>query len=152
MQKFVIDIQELKVAVDIVVLSKQNDTTYVLLIKRKYAPFEAKWALPGGFVKNDEDLDEAAIRELKEESGFETFTAIEQIKTFGKVDRDPRRRVISIAYLIVSEELPTLHPEEDASNDTNDAKWFKLNEIPYPLAFDHEEILKKALEKFDSIN
>lgn len=148
MKKFVIDLQELKVAVDIVVISEQKNASYLLLIKRKYAPFENQWAIPGGFVRDHEELEAAALRELEEETGFKTAKHIQQIQAFGKVDRDPRKRVISIAYLIVTDELSNLNPEKGADNDTTEAQWFNLNELPLPLAFDHDEILKEALKKY----
>jgi len=151
MQKFIIDIQELKVAVDIVVISKEKDEKYLLLIKRKYTPFEGKWAIPGGFVNNHEELEEAALRELKEETGFTKVKELVQVETFGKVNRDPRKRVISIVYLIISEDKPALKPSKGEDNDTTEAKWFKLAEIPYPLAFDHDQIVKKTLNKFNII-
>ncbi len=152
MKQFVIDIQEVRVAVDIVVISKQQNGEYVLLMERKYAPFEGQWALPGGFVKNDESLEDAALRELREETGFDKVTKLEQVKTFGKVDRDPRKRVISIAYLIVSDNIEDPHPDFDIEdNDTRGAKWFKIDEIPHPLAFDHDQIFEEALAKYRTI-
>jgi len=148
MKKFVIDLQELKVAVDIIVVSEQKDASYLLLIKRKYAPFEGQWAIPGGFVHDHEELEEAAIRELEEETGFKTAKHIEQIQAFGKVNRDPRKRVISIAYLIVTDELADLSPEAGENNDTTEAQWFDLKKLPLPLAFDHDQIIEVALKKY----
>jgi len=146
-QSFTIDIQELKVAVDIVVIAELNKEQYVLLIKRKYEPFAGQWAIPGGFVKNDESLEDAALRELKEETGFTEVNKVEQLRTYGEVNRDPRKRVISIVYVITTKQLKNLKPQEGADNDTVDAKWFKLDQIPQPLAFDHDIILKDALAK-----
>ncbi len=151
MQQFVIDTQELKVAVDIVVISEQGDDRYILLIKRKYEPFAGQYAIPGGFVNNDEELETAALRELQEETGVEAVTNLEQIATFGKVNRDPRKRVISIVYLAIINELPELLPAPGADNDTTDAVWIRLEDVQYPLAFDHDEIVKKALEKYSQI-
>ncbi len=150
MKKFVIDLQELKVAVDIVVISEQKDAKYLLLIKRKYAPFEGQWAIPGGFVHDHEELEDAALRELEEETGFKTAKHIEQIQAFGKVNRDPRKRVVSIAYLIVTDELSDLKPQDGADNDTTEAEWFDLNKLPKPLAFDHDQILEVALKKYNA--
>ena len=114
----------------------------VLLIERKKEPFRGKWALPGGFVEMDEPLEEAALRELEEETGIrEVF--IEQLYTFGQPGRDPRGRVISVAYYaLVNLEQ---HPVE-AATDARSVEWFTLDDIP-PLAFDHRQILDLAIER-----
>ena len=130
--------QEIAITVDSVVLSNTNNSFKVLLIKRKKDPFKDQWALPGGFIEEGEDLEQAAMRELLEETGVK-IESMEQIRAFGKPGRDPRGRMISIAFLsrIFSEE--TLKPGDDAK----DAAWFDLNELP-ELAFDHEEIIAAA--------
>lgn len=111
----------------------------VLLIKRGHDPFGGCWALPGGFVEMDEDLETAALRELEEETGV-TNVFIEQLYTFGSPERDPRGRVISVAYFaLVSLER---HPVT-ANTDAQDANWFALDELP-PLAFDHAQVLAVA--------
>jgi 8-oxo-dGTP diphosphatase len=114
----------------------------VLLIQRAHDPHKGDWALPGGFVDMDEDLDTAARRELEEETGV-TNVFIEQLYTFGAPERDPRGRVISIAYyaLVNLSEHP-VHPASDADK----AEWFKITELP-KLAFDHEVILKMAINR-----
>ncbi len=113
----------------------------ILLIQRKYKPFKNTWALPGGFVGDKESLEEAALRELKEESGFKDDPFLEQLYTFGQVERDPRGRIISVAYygLVNTTELT-------ASTDAIDAKWLSINNLPV-LAFDHLEIINKGLER-----
>lgn len=130
--------QEIAITVDSVVLSNTNNKFKVLLIKRKKDPFKDQWALPGGFIEEGEDLEQAARRELLEETGVK-IESMEQIRAFGKPGRDPRGRMISIAFLsrIFSEEA--LNPGDDAK----DAAWFDLNELP-DLAFDHEEIIAAA--------
>ncbi len=115
----------------------------VLLIERAKDPFKAFWALPGGFVEMDESLEEAARRELQEETGL-TNIFLEQLYTFGKPDRDPRGRVISVAYfaLINPEQYPTPVADSDASN----VQWHPVNELP-SLAFDHQKIFETALTR-----
>jgi 8-oxo-dGTP diphosphatase len=111
---------------------------YVLLVRRRRPPFEGCWALPGGFVDIDEDLDTAALRELEEETGL-TSIALEQLHTFGAVDRDPRERVISVAYFGLVAGLPALRAGDDAA----DARWIPLDDLP-PVAFDHAAIIERA--------
>lgn len=126
--------------VDCVVFGFDEEELKVLLIRRGLAPFLGKWALPGGFVRVEETVDEAARRELEEETGLsEVF--LEQLYTFGSVRRDPRERVVSVAYysLVKLSE----HPATGAS-DASDALWYPVAKVP-PLAFDHEEILATAL-------
>ena len=114
----------------------------VMLIERDLPPFEGEWALPGGFVHLDETLDEAARRELQEETGL-TEIYLEQLYTFGALDRDPRERVVSVAYYALVN--PTGHKVE-ASTDARRAAWFSVTKLP-SLAFDHAVILETALER-----
>ena len=112
----------------------------ILLIQRKLEPFKGKWALPGGFVQMDETLEEAAIRELSEETGLSNIY-LEQLGTFGAIDRDPRDRIITVAYLaLVKMNDLILRADTDAS----DAAWFAFNDYP-DLAFDHKKILEMAI-------
>ena len=129
--------QEIAVTVDAVVLNNQNNKPKVLLIKRKNDPFENKWAIPGGFLEKDENLEYGAKRELEEETGLKIDTLI-QLKTYGGVDRDPRGRTISIAFIVITQQQ-----EVKAADDAVKAKWFNLHELP-SLAFDHSEILEDA--------
>jgi len=135
--------QNIKVAVDAVVFGYfENRELHILLIKRNIEPFLYSWALPGGLVKNEETLEEAISRELHEETGVNT-TFIEQLYTFGELNRDPRNRVISVAYLgLVNPKSYDLK----ASTDASDAQWFSINNLPN-LAFDHLTIVTKALER-----
>lgn len=113
-----------------------------MLIQRGLPPFEGKWALPGGFVRVDETLDEAASRELEEETGLRKIF-LEQLYTFSAVDRDPRERVISVAYYA----LVNLRDHQvQAATDARDAAWFGVHDVP-SLAFDHAGILRTALER-----
>ena len=135
--------QNIKTAVDAVVFGYfENRELHILLIKRNIEPFLNSWALPGGLVKNEETLEEAISRELNEETGIIT-TFIEQLYTFGELNRDPRNRVISVAYLgLVNPKSYNLK----ASTDASDAQWFSINNLPN-LAFDHLTIVTKALER-----
>jgi 8-oxo-dGTP diphosphatase len=128
--------------VDAVVFGFDEGELKVLLIKRGIAPFKGKWALPGGFVRLDETLDAAVRRELSEEAGLENVF-LEQLYTFGAVDRDPRERVVSVAYYA----LVALagHAAQGAS-DATDAAWFPVAEVP-ALAFDHADILATGLAR-----
>jgi len=114
----------------------------VLLIERGLPPFDGEWALPGGFVHVDETLEEAARRELKEETGLEKLF-LEQLYTFSGLDRDPRERVISVAYYAL---VNLADHRVQAATDARKAAWFSVDDIP-SLAFDHSEILDAALAR-----
>ncbi|TBW29120.1 NUDIX hydrolase [Gramella sp. KN1008] len=132
--------QKIAVTVDSVVFCNSNNKFKVLLIKRKNDPFKEQWALPGGFVEEDEDLETAAKRELKEETGVKV-ASMEQVQAFGKPGRDPRGRTISIAFLsrIFCEE------ELTAADDASEARWFNIEKLHgMDLAFDHDEIINVA--------
>jgi 8-oxo-dGTP diphosphatase len=128
--------------VDCVVFGLDDKELKVMLIQRALAPFEGKWALPGGFVRPDETLDAAARRELEEETGLRKVF-LEQLYTFGAVQRDPRERVVSVAYYA----LVNLRDHQvHASTDARDAGWFGVHDVP-SLAFDHADILHMALDR-----
>ncbi|MFK7790771.1 MAG: NUDIX domain-containing protein [Phycisphaeraceae bacterium] len=128
--------------VDIVVFALDEDGLQVMLIERDIAPFEGRWAIPGGFVRVDEALDEAARRELQEETGLRDIY-LEQLYTFGGIRRDPRERVVTVAYYA----LVNLQGHDvKASTDARNAAWFTIDELP-DLAFDHEKIVDTALER-----
>jgi len=134
--------QSIKLTVDAVVFGYEEGNISVLLIKRKYEPFKGKWAIPGGFIENDESLEEAVERELFEETGIK-INYLEQLYTFGKPDRDPRGRVVSIAYFgLVRPNAFKIY----ASTDAEQVQWYNINELP-KLSFDHKEILKTAIER-----
>ena len=135
--------QDIKVSVDAIVFGyNQENGISVLLIKRKIPPFKDEWALPGGFVRDEETLEEAVERELSEEAGV-SIDYLEQLFTFGKPDRDPRMRVLSVSYfgLVKSSDFSLF-----ASTDAAEAAWFNIYQLP-DLAFDHKEIVEKAIAR-----
>ena len=128
--------------VDGVVFGLDEKDLKVLLIQRDIPPYEGKWALPGGFVRVSETVDEAAKRELREETGLEKVF-LEQLYTFGDVHRDPRERVVTVAYYA----LVNLGDHKiKASTDARKAAWFSLDDLP-ELAFDHNRIIDVALQR-----
>ena len=130
------------VTVDCVVFGLDDEDLKVLLIRRDLPPFEDRWALPGGFVRLDETLDEAARRELQEETSLERVF-LEQLYTFGGIDRDPRERVITVAYYAL---VRLSDHRVQAATDARDAVWFAMDDLP-PLAFDHDQILATAHQR-----
>ena len=131
------------VTVDVVVFGYDGgDRLRLLLIQRGGEPFRGQWALPGGFVDMDEDLETAALRELEEETGVRDLF-VEQLFTFGAPGRDPRGRVISVAYfaLVNLQDHPAV-----AASDADRAEWYRLDELPI-LAFDHAEIIRMAEQR-----
>ncbi len=126
--------------VDCVVFGYSAGNLKVLLIQRDNEPFAGMWALPGGFVNMKENLDDAARRELREETGISDLF-LEQLYTFSAIKRDPRERVISVAYYALVNQISHL---PQAASDARNAAWFSLDNLS-PLAFDHDEILKMAL-------
>ena len=134
----------IKIAVDAIVFGySKQDGVSVLLIKRKYDPFKNKWAIPGGFVREDESLEEAVQRELLEETGIQ-LNYLEQLYSFGDPKRDPRQRIITVAYFGLVKS--SLFQRLKASTDAADARWFNIKKLPV-LAFDHGQILQKAIER-----
>ncbi|NCN86792.1 NUDIX hydrolase [archaeon] len=130
------------VTVDTVIFTVRNDSLQVLLVKRGVEPFKGNWAIPGGFVKLDESLEDAAKRELKEETGVKDVY-LEQLYTFGEIKRDPRGRVITVSYLaLINSDKIVLTP----STDVNEAKWFNVKHLP-EFGFDHRKILNYALKR-----
>lgn len=135
----------MKLAVDIVLFGYVEKDLKVLLIKRSYEPFENQWAFPGGFVLAEETLEEAVSRKLKEETDIsEAYT--EQLYTFGAVQRDPRQRVVSVAY------YGLIKPEQAAIHSTyyaNEIRWFSVSKLP-KLAFDHQTIFDAAYQRLQA--
>lgn len=142
---FTYDYPRPALAVDCVVFGLRASSLVVLLVRRGVPPFEGSWALPGGFVRLDETLDRAAERELVEESGLKV-AYLEQLYTFSALDRDPRERVVSVAYFALVN--PVEHRLQ-AGSDAASAAWFDVREAP-ALAFDHRHILEVALERLRS--
>jgi 8-oxo-dGTP diphosphatase len=131
----------MQVTVDVVIFTIQQGVLKVLLVKRLIDPFIGQFAIPGGFVLEDEDLEQAALRELREETGV-SDVYLEQLYTFGKPDRDPRGRVVTVAYFA----LISADRELKAGTDAAAAAWFPMDDLPR-LAFDHAAILDYALER-----
>ena len=131
------------VTVDAVVFAVSPGKTEVLLVRRKNEPYKGLWAVPGGFVEMDEELEDAVARELAEETGM-TGVRLEQLRTFGKCGRDPRGRQISIAF------TGTITEGQDrvrAGDDAVEAEWFDIAKLPECLAFDHEEMIQAGIER-----
>ena len=126
--------------VDFTVFREMSDQVQVLLIQRGRAPFEGCWALPGGFINLDESLEESAARELEEETGL-VIPDMEQVRTYGDPDRDPRGRVISVAYAALLTD--STDPPLRAGSDAGAARWFFITDLP-ELAFDHQQIIQDA--------
>ncbi len=136
------DYTQPSVTADVVIFNIVDGKLKVLLIKRGVKPFRGSWAIPGGFVREDEDLFSAAERELYEETGVEN-SYLEQLYTFGDTGRDPRGRVISVAYMALARNSEV---ELKASSDASDVKWFDIEDLP-DLAFDHKKIFDYALKR-----
>lgn len=135
------------VTVDVTLFTIREDVLCALAVRRGVSPYRGRWALPGGFVHEDEDLADAALRELAEETGLDALPVhLEQLATYGQPRRDPRMRVVSVAYLALAAELPEPTPGTDAA----DACWLPVDELfegSRRLAFDHERILADGLER-----
>ncbi|RZJ71262.1 NUDIX domain-containing protein [Flavobacterium sp.] len=136
--------QNIKIAVDAIIFGYEKNNLFVLLIKQKSGPFSGVWCLPGGFVLDSESLTQAVERELLEETGV-SVNYLEQLYTFGDLGRDPRQRVISVAYfgLVDPSKLSLV---EKTDTDAEDAHWFAVNELP-KLGYDHSQIVQTALER-----
>jgi len=127
------------VTADCIVITKETEPK-VLLIQRGNEPYKGCWAFPGGFMGMDETTEECAIRELEEETGL-VVSHVQQIGAYSKVDRDPRGRTITIAYLALIDSPVPIKGQDDAAS----AQWFPLSTLP-PLAFDHAEIMRDAVK------
>lgn len=130
------------VTVDVIIFTLNGGNLQVLLIRRGLPPFEGMWAIPGGFVRIDESIEGAAMRELEEETGV-CDVYLEQLYTFGDLGRDPRGRVITVAYFAL---VPTDAVQPHAGHDASDARWWSVYDLP-SLAFDHADILSYALQR-----
>jgi len=143
MGKYVYDYPRPALTVDIVVFTLRDNHLQVLLIQRGAEPFKDMWALPGGFVQMSEALETAALRELEEETGVQD-AYLEQLYTYGDPQRDPRGRVVSVAYFSLIPSSNTVRPERDS--DAASANWFPVDNLP-TLAFDHAEIIAYATRR-----
>ena len=129
------------VTADCIVITREAEPK-VLLIQRGNPPFKGAWAFPGGFMNMDETTEQCAIRELEEETGLQV-TELHQIGAYSKVDRDPRGRTITVAYLVLVDEPVAVTGQDDAAK----AKWLPVDALP-PLAFDHEDIMRDAINAY----
>ena len=129
------------VTADCIVITKEAEPK-VLLIERGDKPFKGCWAFPGGFMNMDETTEQCAIRELEEETGLK-IGEVRQIGAYSKVDRDPRGRTITVAYLVIVDEPMAVKGRDDAAK----AQWFPLSALP-ELAFDHADIMRDAIKKY----
>lgn len=134
-------VSKIFVTVDIALLKVIETNYFILLIKRKNEPFKDKWALPGGFVDENEALEVAAMRELLEETSIKCLN-LAQVGAYGKPNRDPRGHMVSIAYM--GEVASSV--EGKAADDAKELAWFKITEIP-DLAFDHLDIINDVLKQ-----
>ena len=133
------------VTVDAAVFGLFRDGARLLLIRRKHDPYKGCWAIPGGFIEMDEELEAAAARELAEETGL-TGVRLEQMRTYGTVGRDPRGRLITVVFMGIVEEKQAA--EVKAGDDAAEAEWFAIDALPREMAFDHDEITRFAIQRF----
>jgi 8-oxo-dGTP diphosphatase len=141
--KYIYDWPRPMVTVDAVVFSLSGGKTQVLLVNRGREPYKGKWAVPGGFVEIDEELEDAVARELAEETGL-TGVQLEQMHTFGKCGRDPRGRQISVAFTGIA---TAGQNKIRAGDDAAKAKWFDIDELPEDMALDHDEMIRCGIER-----
>ena len=132
------------VTADCVVITREKEPK-VLLIQRGNEPFKGQWAFPGGFMNMDETTEQCAVRELEEETSLKV-TEIKQIGAYSKVNRDPRGRTVTVAYLAIIDKVEAVRGLDDAAK----AQWFPLSNLP-KLAFDHEEIMADANKLYLSL-
>jgi len=143
-KKYVYEWPRAMVSVDAAVFAFCGRRTKLLMIRRGREPFKGKWALPGGYVGMEEELQDAAARELEEETCLKGIE-LEQMHTFGKCGRDPRGRQITIVYMGI---IPKGCPKVSAGDDAAKAKWFDIDDLPEELAFDHDEVTRFAIARF----
>ena len=141
--KYIYDWPRPMVTVDAVVFTFSGDEIKVLLINRKNEPFKGQWAVPGGFVDINEELEDAVARELAEETGLRGVQ-LEQMHTFGTVGRDPRGRQISIAFMGIATKG---QDKIKAGDDAAKTQWFDIEKLPKDLAFDHDEMVRCGIER-----
>ncbi len=141
--KYTYDWPRPMVTVDAAVFRYTDGRIELLLIRRKNEPYKGRWAIPGGFVDMDEELEDAVVRELAEETGL-TGIHLEQMHTFGTIGRDPRGRQITIVFMGIANERQA---GVKAGDDAAEAKWFDIKNLPDDMAFDHNRVAKFAIEK-----
>jgi 8-oxo-dGTP diphosphatase len=141
--KYIYDWPRPMVTVDAAVFAFFKNEAKLLLINRANEPFKGKWALPGGFVNIDEELEDAVVRELQEETGL-TGVHLEQMHTFGRCGRDPRGRQITIVFMGIATKG---QDKIKAGDDAAKARWFDLKKLPKDMAFDHNEVVAFGIRK-----
>ena len=142
-RKYIYDWPRPTVSADAVVFTFSRNKAKLLLVNRRYEPFKDQWALPGGFVGIDEELEDAVARELEEETGM-VDVRLEQMRAFGKCGRDPRARQITIAFMgIATKGQNKIRAGDDAAK----VRWFDIEKLPKDMGFDHEEIAEFAIRK-----
>ena len=144
-QRYTYDYPRPAVTVDVILFAFQNDTLTVLLVRRTNDPYAGKWALPGGFIGEHEDIYDAALRELKEETNV-SDVYLEQLYTFGEPARDPRARVITVAYFALLSTNEVAQQQVHGGSDAGEARWWNIYDLP-DQAFDHQHILAYALQR-----
>ena len=138
-------VEDIRVAVDLIVLTLRDDALNVLLVRRDDEPHRGAWALPGGFIEYEEDLEDAAYRVLSDEASLGSGAVhLEQVRTFGTPHRDPRGRVVSVAFMALGADLP----DPERGEDVADARWWSVDDLTeIELAFDHADVLGCAVER-----
>ncbi len=131
------------VTVDAVVFALSQRGARLLLVKRGHEPYQGRWAIPGGFIEIDEELADAAARELAEETGL-TGVPLEQMRTYGTVGRDPRGRQITVVFMGTTE---ARHATVKGGDDAAEARWFDIDKLPAAMAFDHDAIARDAIRR-----
>jgi 8-oxo-dGTP diphosphatase len=144
--KYIYDWPRPMVTVDAIVFDTSGDKPKVLLIKRGNEPFKGQWAFPGGFVDMDEELEDAVVRELAEETGL-TGVKLTQFYTFGKCGRDPRGRDITVAFIGI-----TKNTKIKGGDDAAEARWFGIDKLPTDMAFDHKDVAAAAIAWLKKLN
>jgi 8-oxo-dGTP diphosphatase len=141
--KYVYDWPRPMVTVDAVVFAFFGNKAKLLLVNRAKEPFKGRWAIPGGFIELDEELEDAVARELEEETNL-TNVPLQQMHTFGKIGRDPRGRQITIAFMgVATKGKNTIKGGDDAAN----ARWFDIDRLPKDMAFDHNDVARFAIKR-----
>lgn len=144
-QRYTYDYPRPAVTVDVILFAFQNEELTVLLVRRAHEPYAGTWALPGGFIGEHEALYDAALRELKEETNV-SDVYLEQLYTFGQPDRDPRARVVTVAYFALLSADEVAQQQVQGGSDAGEARWWNIYDLP-ELAFDHRHILEYALQR-----
>lgn len=141
--RYIYDWPRPMVTVDAVIFTFQNNRAKLLLVKRGDEPFKGKWAIPGGFIEIDEELEDAAVRELREETALANVP-LEQMRTFGRCGRDPRGRQITVVFMGIAAKGQN---KVKGGDDAAKAKWFDIENLPKDMAFDHNEVAEFAVKR-----